>query len=231
HPANSVGYKALVRAASDLVAMGAAPRFFLLTLALPRSRTGSWLNGFLAGMRRAARYLGMQIIGGDTTKDSKVSMSVSVIGAIAARTGIARSGAKAGDLIYVSGKLGGAQLGLELLRRKTVRASDLRGASRRHLYPRIPVKLGEWLARKGIATAMMDISDGLSTDLARLCTASRVGAQIEAKRVPRIEIPKALFAAGEPKLNSLQLALHGGDDYGLLFTVPPRKRARLREAP
>jgi thiamine-monophosphate kinase len=232
HPPDSVGYKCLVRAASDLVAMGASPRFFLMTLALPTSRIGTWLDAFLEGMARAARYLGMRLIGGDTTKSGSVSISITVLGELARGRALTRSGARLGDLIYVTGKLGRAQMGLELLRRDLARGSELRELLSPHLYPRIPVKLGEWLARNQIATAMMDISDGLSTDLARLCIASEVGARIDAKKLPLIEIPAILFrAAGKLKLDPLQMALHGGDDYGLLFTAPPRRQKKLQHAP
>jgi thiamine-monophosphate kinase len=96
---------------------------------------------------------------------------------------------------------------------------------RPHLYPQIRVALGAWLATRGVASAMIDISDGLSTDLARLCAASRVGARIWAERIPRVKVLPAL------KLDPLQMALHGGDDYELLFAVPRRKMPRLRRAP
>jgi thiamine-monophosphate kinase len=232
HPPDSVGYKCLVRAASDLVAMGASPRFFLMTLALPTSRIGTWLDAFLEGMARAARYLGMRLIGGDTTKSGSVSISITVLGELARGRALTRSGARPGDLIYVTGKLGRAELGLELLRRNPARRSGLQGLLHQHLYPKIPVELGEWLARNQIATAMMDISDGLSTDLARLCIASQVGARIDAKKLPLIEIPATLLRArGKPKLIPLQMALHGGDDYGLLFTAPPRRQKKLQHAP
>ncbi len=232
HPPDSVGYKSLVRAASDLVAMGASPRYFLMTLALPASRIGTWLDAFLAGMARAARYLGMRLIGGDTTKSHSVSISITVLGEVSRGHALARSGARPGDLIYVTGKLGRAQLGLVLVRRNLARRSGLQALLRQHLYPRIPVQLGEWLVRKRIATAMMDISDGLSMDLARLCSASRVGARIEAHRLPCVAIPANLFrAATKPKFSALQLALHGGDDYGLVFTVAPQRTKRLQRAP
>src|SRR6201987_6286470 len=188
HPPDSVGYKSLVRAASDLVAMGASPRYFLMTLALPMSRIGAWLDGFLAGMARAARYLGMRLIGGDTTKGHSLSISSTVLGEVSRGRALNRSGARPGDLIYVTGKLGRAELGLELVRRNLAGRAGLQDSLQQHLYPRIPVKLGEWLARNQLATAMMDISDGLSTDLARLCSASRVGARIEAQRVPCVSI-------------------------------------------
>ena len=232
HPPDSVGYKSLVRAASDLVAMGASPRYFLMTLALPASRIGTWFDAFLAGMARAARYLGMRLIGGDTTKSSFVSISITVFGEVSRGHALTRSGARPGDLIYVTGKLGRAQLGLELVRRKLARRAGVQDSLQQHLFPRIPLKLGEWLARNQIATAMMDISDGLSTDLARLCAASRVGAHIEAQRVPCVLIPAGLLRAGRKlKLDPLQMALHGGDDYGLLITISRRRVNRLRHAP
>jgi thiamine-monophosphate kinase len=231
HPPDSVGYKSLVRAASDLVAMGASPRFFLVTVALPVSRIGTWLDGFLEGMARAARYLGMRLIGGDTTKSGSVSISITVLGEVSRGRALTRAGARPGDLMYVTGKLGRAQLGLELVRRNLARRRGMRGLLLQHLYPKIPMKLGEWLSRNQIASAMMDVSDGLSTDLARLCASSRVGARIETKLVPGVNIPAMLRGSGKPKLDPLEMALHGGDDYGLLFTVARRQAKRLQRAP
>jgi thiamine-monophosphate kinase len=196
------------------------------------SRIGTWLDAFLAGMARAARYLGMRLIGGDTTKSHSVSISITVLGEVSRGRALNRSGARPGDLIYVTGKLGRAELGLELVRRNLARRAGLQDVLQQHLYPRIPVKLGEWLARNQLATAMMDISDGLSTDLARLCSASRVGARIEADQLPCVAVPANLFrAATRPKFSALQLALHGGDDYGLVFTVPRQRTKRLQRAP
>src|SRR5271155_2230107 len=117
HPPDSVGYKALARATSDLAAMGATPRYFLLTIALPATRTGQWLDAFLKGMGRAARELGITVIGGDTTKSRTVFISITVLGEIPPDRALTRSGARPGDIIYVSGKLGRAQLGLELVLR------------------------------------------------------------------------------------------------------------------
>src|ERR1700735_1844964 len=187
HPADSVGYKALVRAASDLAAMGAAPRLWLLTLALPASRTGAWLDGFIAGMRRAARLLGMRLAGGDTTKAETVAIGITVVGEMAHGRAVRRDGARPGDAIYTSGVLGRAQLGLELMRRGWAapgRGARVRALMQAHLYPRIPIALGAWLAERGVASAMMDISDGLSTDLTRLCKASGVGAGLIARGIP-----------------------------------------------
>jgi len=244
HPPDSVGYKSLVRAASDLAAMGATPRFFLLTLAIPASRTGTWLDGFLRGMSRAARSMNMALLGGDTTKNDAVTISITVVGEIARGHAVTRSGARPGDLIYVSGKLGPAQLGLEVLLRSSSRGklladrsikvggAELRRLLRPHLYPAIRLKLGSWLAKHRVASAMMDISDGLSTDLARLCAASRVGAQIRSESIPRVALPGTLASRFKSlKPDALKMALHGGDDYELLFTVPPRNIKKLSQAP
>jgi thiamine-monophosphate kinase len=232
YPPDSVGYKALARATSDLAAMGAVARFFLLTLALPTGFRGEWLDRFLRGMRRAAQELGMRLAGGDTTRSDKVSISITVIGEIGRELAVTRSGARPGDLIYVSGRLGRAALGLALMEARPLSARLLASLVKPHLYPRIRIELGSWLARHCVASAMMDISDGLSTDLARLCGASGVGAQLGAERIPCVRIPAAArrVLRGKP-LDPLRMALHGGEDYELLFTVPRRKLKRLRSSP
>jgi thiamine-monophosphate kinase len=236
HPADSVGYKSLARATSDIAAMGGAPGAFLLTLALPEALAGRWLDQFLAGMKRAARILGVQLIGGDTTKSPQAFISITVLGEVPRGRALLRSGPRPGDLIYISGRLGRAQFGLELLRRGLAKSAGrdraLRAALQQHLYPAIRVELGAWLAKRRIATAMMDISDGLSTDLPRLCRASGVGARIDAWNIPCVKIPE--HAARKLKgiaPNPLQLALDGGEDYELLFTVPRRNVPKLRGAP
>jgi len=232
HPADSVGYKSLARATSDLAAMGAIPRLFLLTLAIPPSRTGAWLDGFLRGMARAARELGLRLAGGDTTRGPKVFASVTVLGEIAPGKAIRRTGARRGDLLYASGALGRAQLGLELVRRGMGRDRRLRELLQPLFYPKIQTELGTWLAGRGIPSAMMDISDGLSTDLARLCLASQVGAQIDARRLPCVKISERIARLLPPSARDpRRLALHGGDDYALLFTLPRKKEKLLRSAP
>jgi thiamine-monophosphate kinase len=233
HPADSVGYKALARAISDLAAMGATPLFFLLTLALPAGRTGKWLDRFLAGLGRAARLFRTSLIGGDTTKSPTIFISITVVGRIAPGRAITRSGARPGDRIYVSGTLGAAQLGLRMIQRE---APSIRNHSRlrAHLYPRVRTELGAWLAQQRVASAMIDISDGLSTDLGRLCAASGVGASIWADRIPCVHLPagaRRLRSLARLRLNPLKLALDGGEDYELLFTVSPRREKRLRGAP
>lgn len=227
---DSVGYKSLVRATSDLAAMGATPRLFLLTLALPSSRTTTWLDKFLVGMARAARQLDIRLVGGDTSKFPLVSISITVLGEIENGRAATRVGARCGDFVYVSGTLGGAELGLELMRLGRGAKARYRHLLQPHLYPRIRLELGAWLARQRVASAMMDISDGLSTDLARLCDANKVGARLFGSRIPRVQIPDSPKLA-KLKLDPLRMALHGGEDYELLFTVPRNRRAQLRNAP
>jgi thiamine-monophosphate kinase len=183
-------------------------------------------------MARASRELGIAIIGGDTTQSRTIFISVTVLGEITPGRALTRSGARPGDIIYVSGKLGRAQLGLELVLRGHARNRELRSVVQPHLYPKIRIALGAWLAQHRIATSAMDLSDGLSTDLARLCTASQVGAKIYATKVPTAALPAASARKlGMPKLDPLQRALHGGEDYELLFTVPPRQAKKLSQAP
>jgi thiamine-monophosphate kinase len=220
HPADAIGWKCLARAVSDVAAMGGTPRCFLLSLALPAALTGSWLDAFLAGLRRAQRRLGCVLAGGDTTKSNRILIQVTVIGEVRSGVGVLRSGARPGDLIYVSGRLGEAESGLRrLLAQKRIDPSD--PALRKHLYPEPRLHIGSWLAKSRLATAMLDLSDGLSSDLARLCAASKVGARIEAGRLP---LP---FANGAQRAELLGLSLHGGDDYELLFTVSPANRRRI----
>jgi len=228
HPPESIGHKSLARATSDLTAMGAHPCYFLLALALPSAKTARWLDRFAAGMARAARELRIRLVGGDISKSPSVMISITVLGEVAPGRAIARSGARPGELIYVSGQLGGAQLGLELILRGFAQRPQLRKYFQPHFYPKIPLALARTLAARRISTAMMDISDGLSTDLARLCEASGVGARIWSAKIPRIKMPASAARLHLQNLDALQLALHGGEDYGLLFTARPKFTTFLR---
>jgi thiamine-monophosphate kinase len=223
-PAHSVGYKSLARATSDLAAMGAAPKFFLLSLALPAQRTGAWLDAFGKGMSQAAREFGMLLIGGDVARHPTILVSVTVFGELpfAARM---RSGARAGDLLFVSGRLGAAAMGNEIVLRGLHRTAEFKPLLRPLFYPEIRVDLGMHLANRRGVSAMIDISDGLSTDLARLCAASGVGARLRLESIPRVSVPASLVQRG---FNAGQLALHGGEDYELLFTA---RRAAAKNFP
>jgi thiamine-monophosphate kinase len=219
HPADAVGWKCLARAVSDIAAMGGKPRCYLLSLALPGALSSRWLSEFLTGLARAACALRCELAGGDTTRNAAVLISIAVVGEVHLNRAVLRSGAKPGDAIYVSGTLGEAEFGLEQLRKRRGIARPSNAALRKHLYPEPRLALGQWLAETRMATAMMDLSDGLSTDLPRLCEASGVGACIKADSLPLA----SLAAAREAR----RLALHGGDDYELLFAVSQRNAARL----
>jgi thiamine-monophosphate kinase len=227
HPPDAVGWKCLARAVSDVAAMGGEPRCFLLSLALPSYWTGRWLDRFLLGLRRAAQYSGCVLAGGDTTRAAQILINVTVVGEVRAGMEVRRAGARPGDIVFVSGRLGEAQLGLEMIRRSKVRVTKPLGLLKKHLYPEPRVRLGRWLAERGLATAMMDLSDGLSTDLPRLCAASCVGARIESERIPKVQLAGKV---GNGDVDPLLLALNGGDDYELLFTASRNNAKRLPRA-
>jgi thiamine-monophosphate kinase len=224
HPADSVGWKGLARAVSDVAAMGGAPKCFLLSLTLPQALTGQWLDEFLRGLRRASQKFACQLAGGDTTRRAQVLISITVLGEVSRGQEVLRAGAHPGDSIFTSGHLGEAELGLRLLRDTRTRPNLRSRALKKHLYPEPRIALGRWLAKNRLATAMMDLSDGLSTDLPRLCAASGVGARINAARIPTA---RANAFPIQLKSELLGLALHGGDDYELLFTVSPRALKRI----
>ena len=224
HAPRAVGYKALARATSDIAAMGARPRYFFLTVGLPDACTGAWLDGFLDGMARAARRFGLTLAGGDTTKYAVVVTSFTVVGEIDRGKAVLRSGARPGDLLCVSGRLGEAELGLRLVQRKLHKQKRWSGLLKKHLYPEPRLAQGEWLAAHRHATSMIDTSDGLSTDLGHICKASGVGAIVWAAKIPVVKIPPDLGRLG---LGPLHLALDGGEDYELLFTVPKKLSSHL----
>jgi thiamine-monophosphate kinase len=224
HPPESVGWKCLARAISDIAAMGAEPRCFLLSLAIPTARAGKWLQGFLAGLRSASRILNCVIAGGDTTRRDEILINITVAGECERGRAVLRSTARPGDAIFVTGRLGEAEYGLRLLRDGSQRANPRDQRLEKHLYPMPRLAAGVWLAKHRLATAMMDLSDGLSSDLTRLCKASGVGARVESERLPRVSIPGK---DANKKFRATQLALDGGDDYELLFTVAPENLSRM----
>jgi thiamine-monophosphate kinase len=227
HSPEVVGYKALARATSDLAAMGARPLYFLLNLALPPSYTGKWFDRFLEGMSQAARSFGLVLVGGDTTRNPLAAINLTVIGEVTPGRAVLRSGARPGNLLCVSGTLGEAELGLRLLQRGRQKHKKWESLLRKHLHPEPRLALGEWLAKSGRATAMIDTSDGLSTDLAHICEASGIGAKVWADRIPKVMVPSDLQKLG---LDPLRLALDGGEDYELLCTVPKRLAQHLPRA-
>jgi thiamine-monophosphate kinase len=204
--------------------MGGRARYFLLTVGLPEACAGAWLDDFLDGMAHAARQFGMFVAGGDTTKCPLVVANLTVVGEVDRGKAILRSGARPGDLLCVSGRLGEAELGLRLIQRKLHKRKSWIRLLKKHFYPKPRLALGEWLAANRRATSMIDTSDGLSTDLGHLCKASGVGARVWATKIPAVRIPAELRRLG---FDPSDLALHGGEDYELLFTVPKKLAARM----
>lgn len=232
HPADSVGWKCLARAISDIAAMGGVPRCFLMSLALPATSTGAWLTEFLGGLRRAANFFDCPLAGGDTTRRNEILINITVVGGVKRGRALRRDGANVGDVIFVSGRLGGAARGLQLLRKRHGIADRNDPQLREHLYPQPRLALAQWLAEKRLATSAMDLSDGLSSDLPRLCAASHVGARIDAAKLPTMNLGASHrnHNATENRAyddKSLDLALNGGDDYELLFTVPEKSAVKI----
>jgi thiamine-monophosphate kinase len=224
YPPEAAGYKALARATSDIAAMGARARYFFLTLGLPDALARTWLDNFIEGMARAARRFGLTLAGGDTTKYPSVVASLTVVGEVDLGKTILRSGARTGDLLCVSGKPGEAELGLRLVQAKLHKQKRWAGLLKKHFYPEPRLALGEWLAAHRFATSMIDTSDGLSTDLGHICKASGVGATLWAPKIPVVRVPQDLQRLG---FDPLDMALNGGEDYELLFTVPKKSAGRM----
>jgi thiamine-monophosphate kinase len=223
HPADAVGWKCLARAVSDIAAMGGAPRCFLLSLALPKKLPTTWIAGFLSGLKRAAQRFGCALAGGDTTARSEILINLAVVGEVARRKALRRDGARAGDIIYVSGRLGEADAGLRLLQAGKTKPNARDARLKKHFYPEPRLALGQWLGSRRLATAGMDLSDGLSSDLARMCAASGVGALVNVAKLP-LPGSKRYAQSGD---DLVQAALNGGDDYELLFTVAKRNARRI----
>ena len=202
HPARSVGRRVLARGLSDIAAMGGEPRFCLLSLALPEWAGSRWVDAFFHGFGALALETRTTLAGGDLARAARLVCDVVVCGEAPRGSALRRGGARPGDQIYVSGLLGGSACGL-----RTGRGS----AWKRHLYPEPRLALGRFVRSKLRATAAMDLSDGLSIDLQRLALASGVSASLE-REPPRF------------RGASLEDALHGGEDYELLFTLPPRAK-------
>jgi thiamine-monophosphate kinase len=205
HTAAQIGRKALVRSLSDIAAMGGAPRFCLVSVCFPGSATAKWTDQFFDAILELARATDTVLAGGDLSHGDSFACDVTVCGAVPRATALLRSGARPGDAIYVSGALGGSALGLETNKGK---------ARQRHLNPEPRLALGRFLREKLRATSAIDLSDGLSLDLRRICLASRVDAEI-------VEPPR--FAGATP-----HHALHGGEEYELLFTVSEGVRVPAR---
>ena len=218
HPPESVGHRCLARGLSDIAAMGGEPVAAFLSLALPRDLPQSWVGRFVRSLIGLADKFGITLAGGDTAESPNgILADIIVIGTAPRGKSVLRSGARPGDRVFVSGELGGSAAAVVQMRTKPKKKPSPRDYPR-HFYPEPRVGLGRVLREKGLASAMIDISDGLSTDLAHLCEESGVGAELDAALIPRARVGKPAREV------DLDLALHGGEDYELLFTARPGKR-------
>jgi thiamine-monophosphate kinase len=224
HPAQSVGHRCLTRGLSDIAAMGGEPLAVFLSLALPRDLPQKWVDGFLRGLLNLAGKFGVSLAGGDTAESPDgILADIVVLGSAPRGKAILRSGARPGDRIYVSGALGGSAAAMRrMLDQPKRRLKPVEYPQ--HFFPEPRLALGRILREKALASGMIDISDGLSTDLAHICEESGVGAELQAEAIPRATVGNP---AREVELDS---ALHGGEDYELLFTARRGKRIPARVA-
>jgi thiamine-monophosphate kinase len=231
-PPDTIGRKALRMNLSDLAAKGARPAGFLLSLALPAGTDATWIAGFAAGLGEDAAAYGCPLFGGDTDHTpGPLAVSIAAFGTVPQGRMVRRSTAKAGDSIVVTGTIGDAALGVKV-RRDPNLAQGWRLAQamvahleRRYLLPQPRTALAEMVLRD--ARAAMDVSDGLAGDIAKLCRASSVAAEIDVSRVPLSGAARAAVAA-VPAL--IETVLTGGDDYEIVLTLAPEKLATLRDA-
>jgi thiamine-monophosphate kinase len=228
HRPELVGRRCLTRGLSDIAAMGGEPRAAFLSLAVPSDVPQKWVDRFLKGLLELAEEFKVPLAGGDTSQSAGgggIQADIVVVGSVPKGKAVLRSGAKAGEQIYVTGELGGSAAALaRLADAKPVGAEYFRHSSR-HSRPLARVAVGQWLRQHRVASAMIDLSDGLSTDLEHICQESHVGAEIEAEAIPRAQV-----GLGKKRV-TLELALHGGDDYELLFTSSAAVPAEVAGVP
>jgi len=219
HRPDVVGRRCLARGLSDIAAMGGEPLAAFLSLALASDVPQKWVDRFLGGLLRLANECKVPLAGGDTAESpAGIQADIVVVGSVPKGKAVLRSGARAGDQIYVTGELGASAAAIAAM--AAGRTMGLESSALFRPKPRLAV--GEWLRRQGVPSSMIDVSDGLSTDLAHICEESHVGAEIEAATIP-------LGRMGQRKQEevALDLALHGGEDYELLFTSTKNVPARV----
>jgi thiamine-monophosphate kinase len=223
-----IGHKALAVTLSDVAAMGGVARFAMVSIALPRRVSAAYVDEILQGIFDLAAACDVSIIGGDTSSSpDSLFIDTSVIGECSRGRAVTRAGAQAGDTIFVTGSLGASALGLALLekgyRLDGVEEGSPRGqAILKHLRPHPQLALGREIGEAGLATAMIDVSDGLSTDLWHILEESSCGAVIQAEKLPIAE-------TDELEIDPLQFALHGGEEYELIFTARPERRDEVMQ--
>jgi thiamine-monophosphate kinase len=220
HSPEVVGHRCLTRGLSDIAAMGGTPIAAFLSLAVPRGFSQAWVRRLTRGLLALATQFKVTLAGGDTAESpTGIQADIVVVGSVPRGTAILRSGAQPGDRIYVTGRLGGSSAALAALRT----GKKIRPAEFPHHFRPVPrLAVGGFLRERRLASAMIDVSDGLSTDLTHICEESGVGAEILSPAIPRARVGKTRAPV------DLHNALHGGEDYELLFTAPGNKRAPSR---
>lgn len=216
-----IGHKALAVNLSDLAAMGATPVWFVCAIAHPADFAPAALAAIARGMSSLARASGAELVGGNFTRASELSITVTAAGEVPRGKAVTRSGARAGELLFVTGELGGARWGFEALQAGRPAPSAIR--RQRRPTPRLDAAA---IARR-FATAGMDVSDGLVQDLGHLCAASRVGARVVLEDLP---VARDVRRARPSAIDAALYAAQGGEDYELLMTVPARRAAAFRTA-
>jgi len=228
HPPFLLGRKAVAVNVSDVAAMGGQPRYLLFTLGLPGNFDDQWAKELMRGVMHGCAQYGCILIGGDTVASpGGTTLGVTVIGEMAREQVCYRSSARAGDTVFVSGPLGSAAAGLDLCRQGYAEKKEFADLCRAHLDPNARVKLGTLLAASGLVHAMMDLSDGLATDLGHICRASGVDAIIHADHLPAH--PGLTSAARLLRKDPVQWMIAGGEDYELLLTAPGDATKKLQE--
>jgi thiamine-monophosphate kinase len=227
-----IGHKALAVSLSDVAAMGAQPLWALVSIGVPANIWQSaFVERFYQGWFGLAKKFNVDLVGGDVSRTpDKIVIDSIVAGEVKRNQAILRSGAQVGDLIFVTGKLGGAAGGLKLFesgsRLNTAESEFELNLLQRQLFPDPQIAVGDILSKNNLATAMIDLSDGLSSDLTHLCIASKVGAEIKADKIP---IDDNLTSIPELSNDAFSLSLSGGEDFELLFTVNSKNEKKLEE--
>lgn len=234
--AKLIGRKALAVTLSDIAAMGGRARFALVSLAIPSDFSAPMIEELFSGLFEIAEQFGVAIIGGDTSSSPQgLFIDTVVLGECDAGKAVTRAGAQPGDRIFVTGALGASELGLKWLEgghrlpeRSAANAAEalIQSAIRKHLIPEPQLRFGEALGTRELATAMIDLSDGLSTDLHHLIEESKCGAVLDAEALP-VARSVAELASGELSVDPLAIVLRSGEEYELLFTAPPRNKDRI----
>ncbi len=216
--------KSLAVNLSDIAAMGGTPKYFLISLGLPQDLSWSFIASFYRGLRQAASQFHVDLVGGDTSLSPRIVINICLLGEGTKKKLLYRNGARVGDLIFVSGTLGDAALGLKVLQRGGGKAGP-KGLVSRHLLPVPRIELGHALAEKGWATSMIDVSDGLLIDASHLLEESNVGGLIREDQVPLSRVYRRWI--GSYAHDPHRFAMTGGEDYELLFTAPAHHRKKI----